>query len=123
MKTLLFALTALLATATLAQTPGYPQSSSPAQTMPEQRVPSDQTSQGQEPMETQSSPAQVEQEIQEAFQAQPTLANSHLSATANNSSVVVKGTVADENQHQMALRVAALHANGLRIVDRIQVQQ
>ena len=51
------------------------------------------------------------------------MSNAKLTAVANNSSVVVKGTVANENQHQMALHVAALHANGLRIVDRIKVQQ
>jgi osmotically-inducible protein OsmY len=70
-----------------------------------------------------TAPPQVEQEIQQAFQAQPALSNAKLTAVANNSSVVVKGTVANENQHQMALRVAVLHANGLRIVDRIKVQQ
>jgi hypothetical protein len=51
------------------------------------------------------------------------LSNAKLTAVTNNSSVVVKGTVGNENQHQMALRVAALHANGLRIIDRIKVQQ
>jgi hypothetical protein len=68
-------------------------------------------------------PAQVEQEIQQAFQTQPELSNAKLSAAANLSTVTVRGTVANENQHQIALRVAALHANGLRIVDHIKVQQ
>jgi osmotically-inducible protein OsmY len=68
-------------------------------------------------------PAQVEEQIQQAFRAQPGLSNTNLSAAANLSTVTVKGTVANENQHQMALRVAALHANGLRVVDHIKVQQ
>jgi osmotically-inducible protein OsmY len=70
-----------------------------------------------------SSATQVEQEIQQAIQAQPTLSNSKLGVRATNTSVVMSGTVADERQHQMALRVAALHASGLRIVDHIKVQQ
>jgi hypothetical protein len=68
MKSLLFAMTLLLATAMFAQSPGYPQSSSPQQTVPDQRVPSDQTMKGQEPISPEATaPAQVEQEIQQAF--------------------------------------------------------
>ena len=126
MKPLLFALALLLATVTFAQQPGYPQSSSPPQTMPDRPLPPDQRQQEQEEMGPQSQalpPAQVEQEIQQAFQAQPELSNAKLSAAANLSTVTVRGTVANENQHQIALRVAALHANGLRVVDHIKVQQ
>ena len=125
MKPMLFALTLLLATATLAQQPGYPQSSSPPQTMPDRPLPPDQSQQEQEEMGQSQAvpPAQVELEIQQAFRAQPTLSNANLIAAANLSTVTVKGTVANENQHQMALRVAALHANGLRVVDHIKVQQ
>ena len=91
---MLCALALLLATATFTQTPGYPQS-----------------------------PAQVEQEIQQAFRAQPALSNAKLSVAANLSIVTVNGRVANENQHQLALRVATLHANGLRVVDDIKVPQ
>lgn len=126
MKPLLFVLAILLATATFAQTPGYPQSSSPPQTMPYRPLPPDQSQRQQEEMGPQSQavpPAQVEQEIQQAFRAQPALSNTRLSAAANLSTVTVNGTVANENQHQLALRVAALHANGRRVVDDIKVPQ
>ena len=126
MKPLLFALALLLATATFAQTPGYPQSSSPPQTMPNRPLPPDLSQQQREEMGPQSQavpPAQVEQEVQQAFRAQPALSNVRLSAAANLSTVTVNGTVANENQHQLALRVAALHANGLRVVDEIKVPQ
>ena len=126
MKPLLFALAMLLATATFAQTPGYPQPSSPSQTMPERPLPPDQSQQEQEEMGPPSpavTPAQVEQEIQQAFRAQPALSNAKLSAAANLSTVTVNGRVANESQHQLALRVAALHANGLRVVDDIKVPQ
>jgi hypothetical protein len=126
MKPLPFALALLLVPATFAQQPGYPQSSSPPQTMPDRPLPADQTQQEQEEMGPPSQavpPAQVEQAIQQAFQAQPALSNANLSAAANLSTVTVKGTVANENQHQMALRVAALYANDLRVIDRIKVQQ
>ena len=132
MKPLLFALALLLGTAAFAQQPGYPQSSSPPQTMPDRplppdqsQMPPDQSQQEQEEMGQSQAmpPAQVERQIQEAFRAEPTLSNANLSAAANLNSVTVNGTVANENQHQVALRVAALHANGLRVVDHIKVQQ
>ena len=123
MRTLLFVLLLPgLAFAQQGQPPGYPPSS-PGQMPPDQRVPPDQM---QSPMgpEAQTSPsAQVEQEIQEAIQGQPALSNTKIGVHANDTSVVLSGTVSDERQHQMALRVAALHAGGLRIVDRIKVQQ
>jgi hypothetical protein len=122
MKPLLFAVSLLLAMATVAQQPGYPQASSPPQTMPEWPLPPDQEE--QEMGQSQAvPPAQVEQEIQQAFQAQPALSNTNLSTRANLSAVTVEGTVANEDQHQLALRVAALHANGLRVVDHVTVQQ
>jgi hypothetical protein len=124
MRSLLFALSLVLATTSFAQQPGYPQSSAPPQTMPDRPLPPGQSQQDQEMGQSQAvPPAQVEQEIQQAFQAQPALSNANLTAAANLSTVTVKGTVANENQHQMALRVAALHANGLRVIDRIKVRQ
>ena len=125
MKPLLCALALLLATATFAQTPGYPQSSSPPQTMPNRPLPPDQSQQQEEmgPRLQAVPPAQVEQEIQQAFRAQPALSNAKLSAAANLRTVTVNGTVANENQHQLALRIAALHANGLRVVDDVKVPQ
>ena len=98
MKPLPFALALLLVPATFAQQPGYPQSSSPPQTMPDRPLPADQTQQEQEEMGPPSQavpPAQVEQAIQQAFQAQPALSNANLSAAANLSTVTVKGTVAN----------------------------
>jgi osmotically-inducible protein OsmY len=121
MRTLLFAL--LMATAVFAQQsqpPAYPPPGA-GQTSPDQRIPPDQME--SQPGAQPSSAAQVEQEIQQAIQAQPTLSNTKLGVRATDTSVVMTGTVADERQHQMALRVAALHASGLRIVDRIKVQQ
>jgi osmotically-inducible protein OsmY len=123
MRTLIFAL--LMATAVFAQQsqpPAYPPPSA-GQMSPDQRVPPDQMESQTGPESQPSSAAQVEQEIQQAIQAQPTLSTSNISVRANDTSVVMAGTVADERQHQMALRVAALHASGLRIVDRIKVQQ
>ena len=131
MKALLLTFAVLLAGAVFAQQsqpPGYP--SSPQQTMPQrqmppdQRVPPDQTPEGDEPMSpgSQAAAAQV-QEVQQALAEQPKLANAKIRVSANNSSVVLSGVVANEDQHKTALRVAALHANGLRVADHIKVQQ
>jgi osmotically-inducible protein OsmY len=123
MRTLLFAL--LVATAVFAQQsqpPAYPPPGA-GQASPDQRIPPDQMESQAGPEAQPSSAAQVEQEIQQAIQAQPTLADSKLGVHANANSVVMSGTVADERQHQMALRIAVLHASGLRVVDHIKVQQ
>jgi len=133
MKSLLFVSTLLLAAATFAQQSqpqGYPQPSPPQQMPgeqmpPDQAAPPNQAPEGQATMGSDSgavSRAQVEQEIQQALQSQPALAKADVRAEAKGSSIVVKGTVADESQHQMAFRVAELHASGMRIIDRIKVQ-
>jgi osmotically-inducible protein OsmY len=129
MRALLFSLTLLLAATTFAQQgqPGYPPSTSPQQTAPNrQQMPPDQTPEAQEPMGPGSqatASAQVGQEIQQALQAQPSLSNARINVSPRGNSVVLSGVVADQDQHQRALRVAALHASGLEIVDHIKVQQ
>jgi osmotically-inducible protein OsmY len=66
--------------------------------------------------------AQVQQDIQQAWQAYSGLLNTKLNAQVSDGSVTVTGTVANEEQHQEALRVATLHANGMRVIDKIKVQ-
>jgi BON domain len=128
MRPLLLAFTLLLAASGFAQQPPSP--SSPQLTMPQgqmppdQRVPPDQTSEGLEPPGSQSTAAaQVQEQIQEALAGQPALSTAKIRVNANDTAVVLSGVVSDEGQHQRALRVAALHASGLRIVDHIKVQQ
>jgi hypothetical protein len=130
MRSLLLSITLLLAATTFAQQsqpPGYPPPTSSQQTSPDQQIPPYQrVPEAQEPTGPGSqatTSSQVGQQIQEALQAQPSLSNAKIRVSATSNSVVLSGVVADEEQHQKALRVATLHASGLQVVDRIKVQQ
>ena len=134
MRTLLCVLTLLLAGAMFAQRtqPGYP-STSPQQSNPQeqmqqpgQRMPPDQMEQQQTTPESQMSAAdstQVQQQIEQGLQSQPDLSNSKIDVKADDTSVTLTGTVANETQHQKALNVAAAHAAGRSIVDHVKIQQ
>ncbi|HYV74093.1 MAG TPA: BON domain-containing protein [Candidatus Binatia bacterium] len=136
MRTLLCVLTLLLAGAMFAQRtqPGYP-STSPQQSNPQgqmqqpgQQMPPDQMEQQQQTMtpESQMSAAdstQVQQQIEQGLQSQPDLSNSKIDVKADDTSVTLTGTVANETQHQKALNVAAAHAAGRSIVDHVKIQQ
>ena len=66
--------------------------------------------------------AQVQQDIQQAWQSQSDLSKAKLNAQASGGTITLTGTVANEEQHQKALRAATLHASGMKIVDKIKVQ-
>ena len=132
---LLIILALLLATAAFPQQgqPGYPPnapSNSPDQPLPQgqmppdRRMPPDQITEAQTPMDGSqaTSSADAEQRVLQAWKSQASLSAAKLSVTANANSVVLNGVVADESQHQTALRVAELNAGGRRIIDHIKAQ-
>src|SRR6184192_3789381 len=65
----------------------------------------------------------VEQQIQEHFNAEPSLANSNIGIKADESSVILTGTVDSDMQHALALRIARSYAGDRKIVDKIAVRQ
>ncbi len=69
------------------------------------------------------STAQVQEQIQQGLNAEPTLSNSKVSVKTNEDSVVLSGTVESERQHELALHIAQSYAGDRKIVDTIKVQQ
>jgi hypothetical protein len=66
---------------------------------------------------------EVEQEIEEHFNTEPTLANTNVGVEADESSVILTGTVKSELQHDLALRVVRSYAGDRKLVDKVQVPQ
>lgn len=135
MRTLFVALTLLVAAAAFAQQtqPGYP-SATPQQSMPQgqmqpsQQMPPDQEAPQDRTLtpESQMSAAdstQVQQKIEQGLQSQPDLSSSKVDVKADDTSVVLTGAVADENQHQKVLAIASAYVAGRSIVDHIKIQQ
>ena len=102
MKAFVFALILMLAAALVAQQPGSDQAQPPSGTNPQ--------------------PAHVQQDIQQAWRSQSDLRQANLNAQVSRGAVTLTGTVATEQQRQMALQVATMHASGMKIVNKIKVQ-
>jgi glucose/arabinose dehydrogenase len=113
----------LLATLTFSQQqakppPGSPPYISPPTFPEEPQMPHDQKA----PPPQALSSTQVEQQIQH-FNAEPALANTNLGIKADESLVVLSGTVDSDTQHELALRIAQSYAGDRKIVDKITVRQ
>jgi hypothetical protein len=114
----------LLATSVLAQQqnpPRYPPYTTPP-TFPDDRgarkqMPPDINAPTQE-----LSPTEIQQQIQKKLDTEPALSTVVVKATVNDHSVMLKGTVLDERQHHLALRIAESYAGERQIVDKIEVR-
>jgi len=69
------------------------------------------------------SPSQVQHQIQAHFHKEPALANSNLTVQADDTSVVLTGTVESDVQHDLALRIAQSYAGNRKVVDKIRIQR
>ena len=90
--------------------------------IPQEREASQQTPPDHEtqPSEELSTP-EVQQLIKDGFRYEPALAKANLSVKVDDSSVWLTGTVDDEKQHDLALRIAESYLGRRQIVDRIRV--
>lgn len=66
--------------------------------------------------------ADIQSQIQEKLATEPVLANTVVKARVDDSSVVLSGTVASEQEHDMALRIARSYSGSREVVDKIQIQ-
>jgi BON domain len=127
MKKTLFGLLLLLATATLAQQQGQRPPTSPPQstppTFPEDRAPRQQIPPDQEAPPQALSTPEVQQQIQQGLNSEPMLRNSNVGVHVDENSVILTGTVASEEQHDLALRIAQSYAGDRKIVDKIKLTQ
>ncbi len=128
MKHMLCGLTLLFAISAFAQQQGVPPYNSPPTTTPptfpqDQRpgepLPPDTRAPG--PMEP--TDAEVQEQIGQKLSSEPQLQNLPLTAKVNNHTIVLTGTVDNEQQHRLALRVAQSYAGQRQIVDKIDVRR
>ena len=133
MKQLVFCLALLLASICFAQQQGPPDMQGPPRgtppTFPEDRpAPGQQPTQPLPPDEKAPSPRamstnEVQQQISSHLSSEPALANTNVDAQVSDKSVVLSGSVATEEQHDLALRIAQSYAGERRIVDHIKLKQ
>ena len=69
------------------------------------------------------SSVEVQQQIQDKMNSEPGLASAKLKVEASSSTVVLRGEVSDDAQHQAARRIAESYAGPRKIVDRIRIKQ
>src|SRR5215831_12379431 len=94
--------------------PTFPQEQSPTQPMPPDT---------KAPLPERLNSAEVQQQIQKKLTTEPLLEQNNVKVHVDDDSVVLSGTVDDERQHDLALRIAQSYAGDRRIVDNIQIGQ
>lgn len=128
MKSVLCGLVFLLATLGFAQQQGQSPTSPPygtpptfpeGQQAPRQQMPPDQEAPPPHGLST----TQVVQQIQQGLNSEPALSNTNVGVKADESSVVLTGTVATQEQHDLALRIAQSYAGDRKLVDKIKHRQ
>ncbi len=129
MKSRVFASAFLLASLGFAQQQGQPPPTAPpygtpptfpeGRQSPRQQMPPDQETQPSQGLST----AQVQQQIEQGLYSEPALANTNVSVKADESAVVLTGTVDSEKQHDLAVRIAQSFAGDRQVVDKIKIRQ
>jgi len=71
----------------------------------------------------QESASEVEQQIQDKLNREPTLANTEIGVKIDAKSVTLTGSVNTENQRDLALRIAQSYAGHRKILDKIKIQR
>ena len=122
MKCLSITLTLLVAAAMFGQQPP-PQTTPPTfpqgQQAPAEKMPPDEKA----PPSHGSSTKDTEHRVQHALDSEPTLSNTHIAVKADGETVVLTGTVANQEQRDLAVRMAQSHAADRKIVDKLKVRQ
>ncbi|HKD86371.1 MAG TPA: BON domain-containing protein [Terriglobales bacterium] len=106
----------LLMMGALAFAQQQPPSQPPRGEIPRQQMPPDTRAPARRPS------ADVAQQIQDKFNTEPALAKQNVKANATDSAVILTGTVENEQQHQMAIRIAQSYSGGREVLDRIEVK-
>src|SRR4029077_10325509 len=98
--------------------PTFPQGQTPS---PTQRQPQDFPPDTAAPERHPMSATEIQRQIQDRFSNEPALANTTLTATADESSVVLTGTVNSTQQHDIAVHIARSYAGTRQIIDKIKI--
>jgi hypothetical protein len=105
------------------QPPGPPVPGTTPPTFPDDKNPSKQMppDTAAPPPAAQPTSGEVQQQINEKLAQEPGLKGSNVRFDVDDHSVVIGGTVADEQQHDLALRLARSYAGDRKIVDYVKV--
>jgi osmotically-inducible protein OsmY len=124
MKSMLLGLALMLATLAFAQQQSQPPGGTPP-TFPEgQQVPSQPMPPEQEaPPSRRLSTSEVKQQITEHLKSEPALENTTVVVSVDRGSIELRGTVATDEQHDLAVRIARSYAGDRKIVDHIHLRQ
>jgi len=127
MKLLSCGVLALFAATAVAQQQAPPYHQPPYSTPP--TFPQGQKSPESMPPDTKAPPpemvpsAEVQDQIQKKLASEPLLANADVDARVDDNSVVLIGTVNNNEQHALALRIAKSYAGDRHIIDNIEIRQ
>jgi glucose/arabinose dehydrogenase len=120
MRLATFGFALLLTTLAFAQQQAQPPPSATPPRFPEiPQMPPDQKA----PPPQGLSALEIQQQIQQHFNSEPTLANTNLAVEAAESSVVLTGTVDSDLQHDLALRIVQSYAGDRKLLDKVNVPQ
>jgi len=92
-------------------------------TFPEGRPQRQMTPDTKAPPPQELSASEVEQQIQDKLNREPTLANTEIGVKIDAKSVTLTGSVNTENQRDLALRIAQSYAGHRKILDKIKIQR
>jgi BON domain len=126
MTRIIVGLLLLVIASAIAHTQGNSQSSPPPNNTPP-TFPQAPDSAGQIPPDTKAPPseqlsaAEIQEQIQKRLDSEPALNNSELQATVDDTSVALTGTVQNEQQYALAIRIAQSYAGERRIVYNITI--
>lgn len=94
--------------------PTFPQDKNPSKQMPPDTA--------APPPSGQPTSGEVQQQINQKLSQEPGLKNTNVRFDVDDQSVVLGGSVADQQQHQLALRLARSYAGDRKVVDYVKVQ-
>ncbi len=93
--------------------PTFPQDQRPGERMPPET---------RAPAPNDPTDAELQQQIDHKLATEPLLEHLLLKASVNDKTIVLTGTVDNEQQHRLALRVAESYAGQRRIIDKIKIR-
>ena len=105
------------------QTSPLPPTSTPP-TFPQDKTPDKDAGRGMPPDTRASAPSStdVQKQIQEKLDSEPGLQGNKLQLKVSGTEVVLRGSVADEQQQQAARRIAESYAGSRKVVDKLKVK-
>ena len=128
MQRILYALALLLSTSVLAQQQGQPPPTSPPYGTPPTFPREQQQTPGQMPPDQNAPPNglsnhEAAQQIQQGLKSEPSLRNSDIAVHVDKKSVVLTGTIQDEEQRDVALRIAHSYSGNRQVIDKLKIKQ